>query len=137
MIDKSHPKWRDAERRLQREVIVWLTTVRHDGQPQSSPVWFWWDGEGLVLYSMPKAAKVANIRSNPRVSAHLDDDGQGEDVVTFDATAEITQDPVKAHDEAYLEKYRKLIADLGYDEQRFAREYSVGIRIVPTRARLW
>jgi PPOX class probable F420-dependent enzyme len=137
MIDKSHPKWRDAETRLQREVILWLTTVRGDGQPQSSPVWFLWDGDAFLIYSMPQAGKVSNIRSNPNVAAHLSDDGQGEDVVTFDATAEITQDPVKAHDEKYVEKYRKLIADLGYDEERFAREYSVGIRIVPTRARLW
>ena len=137
MIDKSHPKWRDAEERLRREVILWLTTVRGDGQPQSSPVWFLWDGDGLQVYSMPSAKKVSNIRGNPKVSAHLSDDGQGEDIVTFEATAEIPADPVKAQNEAYVEKYRKLIADLGYDEKRFAREYSVSIRLVPTRARMY
>jgi Pyridoxamine 5'-phosphate oxidase len=34
---------RPAER-LAIEPIVWLTTAGADGQPQSSPVWFHWDG---------------------------------------------------------------------------------------------
>jgi len=137
MIDKSHPKWRDAERRLRHEPILWLTTVRGDGQPQSSPVWFLWDGDGFLVYSMPAAKKVANIRGNPKVSAHLSDDGQGGDVVTLEGTAEITADRVKAADPAYVEKYRQMIIDLGYDIEGFAKEYSTAIRIVPTRARMW
>jgi PPOX class probable F420-dependent enzyme len=137
MLDKSHPKWRDAEARLNREVIVWLTTVQGHGQPQSSPVWFRWDGEAFMVYSMPRAGKVANIRDHPQVSVHLNDDGTGGDIVTMDATAQITADPVGEHDSAYVDKYRKRIADLGYDPERFAREYSVALRIVPSRARLW
>ncbi len=38
------------EARLREEVIVWLTTVRSDGQPQSVPVWFLWDGEYVEKY---------------------------------------------------------------------------------------
>ena len=137
MIDTSSPKWPHVEERLRTEVVLWLTTVRPDGQPQSSPVWFLWDGAAFLMYSMPSAGKVGNVRANPRVSVHLSDDGRGEDVATFDATAEITADPVKEHDAAYVQKYRQLIADLGYEVERFARAYATGIRIVPTRARMW
>jgi PPOX class probable F420-dependent enzyme len=137
VIDRGDPKWPHVEERLKSETIMWLTTVRRDGQPQSSPVWFLWDGEAFLMFSMPSASKVANVRANPRVSVHLSDDGQGEDVVTFEATAEVTADPVQEHDPAYVEKYRQLIADLGYEIEPFARAYSTGIRIVPTRARVW
>ena len=137
MLDKSHPKWRDAEERLRKEPILWLTTVREDGQPQSSPVWFWWDGDALLVYSMPSAGKVANIRGHPAVSVHLSDDGQGGDIVTMEGTAEITRDPVAQHEGTYVGKYRQMIVDLGYDNQRFAKEYSTEIHIVPGRARLW
>ena len=33
-----------ALRRLQTELIGWLTTINPDGQPQASPIWFVWDG---------------------------------------------------------------------------------------------
>ncbi len=46
--------------------MIWLTTVRSDGQPQSVPVWFLWDGETFVVYSRPGQQKLKNIGSNAR-----------------------------------------------------------------------
>lgn len=40
MLDLDSPAGAKADRRLRSEQILWLTTVRADGQPQSSPVWF-------------------------------------------------------------------------------------------------
>jgi Pyridoxamine 5'-phosphate oxidase len=48
VLDPSKPAHAHAERRLRTEPIVWLTTVRADGRPQSSPVWFLWDGDGYL-----------------------------------------------------------------------------------------
>ena len=36
--------------RLSADLIVWLTTVDASGQPQSTPVWFWWDGSTFLIY---------------------------------------------------------------------------------------
>ena len=44
-LDTTDPKDAHAAERLASEIPVWLTTVNDQGQPQSSPVWFWWDGE--------------------------------------------------------------------------------------------
>ena len=33
--------------RLTGEGVGWLTTAAANGQPQSSPVWFIWDGASL------------------------------------------------------------------------------------------
>src|SRR4029450_13438017 len=92
MARKPTPeKMAHADGRLRREVIVWLTTVRGDGQPQSSPVWFLWDGRTTLIHSLPGSQKVPNIRRNPRVSLHLNDDGAGGDVVSIEGTATIAE----------------------------------------------
>ena len=57
---------RCAVERLERELILWLTTVTPAGQPQTSPVWFLWaDGEILRLTAAPTRRGLANIRANP------------------------------------------------------------------------
>ncbi len=61
-----------GERRLHDEQLVWITTVRVDGQPQASPVGFMWDGTRFLTLSQPGAVKVTNLRHNPEVALHLD-----------------------------------------------------------------
>jgi general stress protein 26 len=77
LLDPSKPAHVRAEQRLRSETIAWLTTVRADGQAQSSPVWFLWDGESFLVYSQPHVQKVRNLAANPKVSLHLGDDGAG------------------------------------------------------------
>ena len=72
MLDPSKPAHARAQQRLRSEQIAWLTTVRADGQAQSSPVWFLWDGQTFLLYSQPGAPKVRNLAANPdRVREYL------------------------------------------------------------------
>jgi hypothetical protein len=39
--------------------------------------------------------------------------------------------------EAYADKYRQLITEMGAEPEPFAREYSTAIRITPTRRRVY
>jgi PPOX class probable F420-dependent enzyme len=138
VLDPSKPAHADADRRLRSEPIVWLTTVRADGQAQSTPVWFLWDGDSFLLYSQPGAQKVRNLAAHPKVSLHLNDDGAGEDVVTFEGTASLEPDTPRADRvEGYLAKYRAAIEALGYEPGPFARTYATAIRVRPTRVRVW
>ncbi|HEV3398549.1 MAG TPA: nitroreductase/quinone reductase family protein, partial [Actinomycetes bacterium] len=89
MLDPSNPAHARADRRLRSEPVAWLTTVRADGQAQSTPVWFLWDGDTFLVYSQPDAPKVGNVTANPKVSLHLNDDGAGDDVVTFEGAATV------------------------------------------------
>src|SRR5450759_2140851 len=91
MIDTKTEAGARAEGRLRDEVMIWLTTVRSDGQPQSSAVWFLWDGDTFLIYSQPRAPKLRNIAGQPRVSLHLDGDGRGGDIVTIDGVAAIDE----------------------------------------------
>ena len=76
-------------RRLADEGVGWLTTAGAGGQPQSSPVWFVWDGASLWLRSQAQAGKVRNIKANPRVAFHLADDGNGGDIITIEGLASL------------------------------------------------
>jgi F420H(2)-dependent biliverdin reductase len=59
--------------RLEREKNAWLCTVRPDGSPHVTPVWFvyrsemWWIGSGA------RNVKVRNVAAEPRVSLALED----------------------------------------------------------------
>lgn len=125
-----------TRRRLETELIIWLTTVRGDEQPQASPVWFLWDGESFLIHSQPDRPKLRNIDRNPRVALNLDGDGRGGSIVTMEGSARVAPQAPPAHQvPEYLEKYREEIAGLGTDPEGFAADYSVAIEVRPTRVR--
>jgi PPOX class probable F420-dependent enzyme len=127
-----------ADRRLRTEQILWLTTVRADGQPQSSPVWFLWDGEALLVFSQPDAQKLRNLAGNPRVAVHLESEGTADEGVTIDGTAAVDPDaPSSNRIEEYRVKYREGIRAMGITPDELARDFSVALRIRPTRVRAW
>lgn len=119
--------------------VAWLTTVRADRQPQSSYVWFHFDGSDLLVFSQPHAAKVRNVTANPKVSFHLDGDGEGGRVVTIDAVAEIVDgdlDPARI--QAYLMKYDEAIRNqLNTTPEEIRAQFSTALRITPSRVRSW
>jgi PPOX class probable F420-dependent enzyme len=132
--DREHAH---AEARLVSEKIAWLTTVRRDGQPQSSPVWFLWRGGEIVVYSKPTTQKVRNIRANAKVAIHLRDVDEGSDIVSIEGTAEIDESyPPAAAIPEYVTKYRAMIADIKMDPDSFAKSYSVPVRIRPSKIRV-
>ena len=124
--------------RLTGEGVGWLTTAGADGQPQSSPVSFLWDGTALWLRSQAQAGKVRNIRANPRVAFHLADDGHGGNIVTIEGTASLEADLSEPLREAYFAKYGEDIRSaLQTTPEQLAADYPTTIRVTPTRTRAW
>jgi PPOX class probable F420-dependent enzyme len=125
-----------ALERLRTDRIGWLTTVTPDGQPQTFPIWFLWeDGEALV-YSDRRAKRNDNVRANPRVTLHLNDNGRGGDVVIVEGEARIDEStpPVPRH-AGYLAKYGEWITAYLTSPEEMATIYNVPLRIRPTRGR--
>jgi len=126
----------ELRQRLEKAVVIWLTTVSPEGQPQSSPVWFIVDGEELLVYSLSKAPRVRNIRANSRVALNLDTEEDGDRVTTMEGVARIdTSGPPANEVPAYLAKYRARIAGYEWTPESFARDYPVRLLIRPTRLR--
>ncbi|HSL00585.1 MAG TPA: TIGR03667 family PPOX class F420-dependent oxidoreductase [Rubrobacteraceae bacterium] len=138
MLDPTMGTGGRAERRLREEEVAWLTTVRPDGQPQSVPIWFLWDGDTFLLYSRPGQQKLKNIGQNSRVGLNLNSNARGGDVVRVEGTAEVVPGVPPANEVGeYLEKYRQAIARIGFDPDSFARAYSVALRVTPARWQVW
>jgi PPOX class probable F420-dependent enzyme len=137
-LNPENPAHAAAASRLQADPIIWLTTVARSGQPQSTPVWFLWEGGRFLIYGAAKGPKIRNIESDPRVSLHLDGDGRGGANVIFEGSATI--DPAGPRADAvpaYIGKYREFIDSYGWTPQSFADDFPHVIRVSPTRARIW
>jgi PPOX class probable F420-dependent enzyme len=136
-IDTVSESGRHAAERLANERIGWLTTVAPDGTPQVSPIWFLWDGDELLVYSL-ESPRARNVADHPLVSLNLDGNGLGGDIVIIEGTAHIDRDaPSAAENPAYVAKYLPVMNDYGWTPEWFAGRYSVPIRITPTRFRYW
>lgn len=132
MVDFTTKLGVNAVKRLQTEYVVWLTTTSSDGTPQPNPVWFYWDGESILIYSQPASAKIGNIRRNPKVSLNFNDE-EGGNITVLTGVASLDEHP--KHDSRYLEKYREHIPKIGYTAESLAATYSIQIRIVPSKLR--
>ena len=119
-------------------MIIWLTTVRPNGQPQTSPVWFLHDDGEILIYSKAGTARTANIAANPRVSLSLDGNGEGGDIVSIEGKARFdTGAPPADRMAAYREKYAGYISRNGWTPEWFGANYPTAIRIAPSRSRAW
>jgi PPOX class probable F420-dependent enzyme len=135
-----------AEQRLGEETNVWLTTVRADGQPQTTPVGFVWDGKTFLIVTEPGSPKVRNLRGNPKVALHLDfeKDPKGGGVLTLEGVATVDFAPQGepaqlSEDEraAYLDRHLDAIRSVGLTPAEAFAHYSAVIRVTPTRVRFY
>ena len=123
-------------RLLQEEKIAWLTTVRADGMPLPTPIWFWWDGETFLIWSQPQAQKLRNIAHNSNVALNFNTDPTGEVYAVFLGSAQIDPQPAPvAVRQAFLRKYHDDIQMIGFTEEKMSAEFSVLIRVTPARVR--
>jgi PPOX class probable F420-dependent enzyme len=70
MIDVNHPK---VQKILQSKTLAYLATIGSHGEPQSSPMWFLWDGEYIKFTHTTTRQKYQNIQGDPRVSISISD----------------------------------------------------------------
>jgi PPOX class probable F420-dependent enzyme len=119
--------------RLKKDLVIWLATCGRDGSPHVLPVWFLWDGDTFLIYSVP-GQKVRDIEANPNVALHLNTDPEGEDVVRVQGTAKVMpQQPPAYQVPSYVRKYREQIKGFGWTPKVFSEQYHVAVRVRPTR----
>ena len=122
-----------ALQHLEKDTVVWLTTVSPTGPPHAVPVWFWWDGKQFVIYSIP-GQKIRDIQSNANVELHLNTDRGGDRVHRFEGRAEIVKNAPPAYRVGkYIAKYRERIKSYGWTPKGFSDQYHVALRVKPNR----
>lgn len=127
-----------VQKRLDQEELIWLTTVRGDGQPQTSLVWFLLENGEILVYSKKDTIRQENVVANPRVSMNLNSDSDGGSVVSIEATARLDPDAPRASENPpYLGKYLERIEGNGWTPDSFSSDYPVPIRFSVDRIRSW
>src|SRR5690348_14995272 len=96
---------------LERPLFAHLATVRPDGSPQTSVMWFFWDGEVLRFTHTKGRQKFANLEQEPRVAIsvvdpedgyrYLEIRGRVESIEDDDAEATFYQALQKRYDNVY------------------------------------
>jgi PPOX class probable F420-dependent enzyme len=122
--------------RLNQEEVIWMTTVRRDGQPQSSVVWFLIEGNEILIYSKKGTIRNDNIVANPKVSLNLNSTPLGGSVVTLEGTARLDPEAPRASENPpYLGKYLERITSYKWTPESFSNDYPTPIRIEIDRVR--
>jgi PPOX class probable F420-dependent enzyme len=139
MFDPANEFHRRILERLESDRVIWLTTVSPSGQPQPSPVWFWWNGEEFLVYS-GATGRIANLRANPKVALNLDSEPENglEQITIIEGVARVDPStPPPGQMPGYLERYDRLITGIGLDRESFSEHYRFPIWIRPLKVRGW
>lgn len=62
-----------SDPRLQTDKNMWLASVRPDGRPHLTPIWFAIHNDKWYFVTEPTSVKVRNLQQNARVSLALED----------------------------------------------------------------
>lgn len=85
-----------------------LTTVMPDGQPQSTVVWFDYDGTHINVNSALGRQKDRNMRANPKVTLFVMDQGNPYRWIEIRGEVdEITQEGALEHIDALARRYTR------------------------------
>ena len=110
---------------LERPLFAHLATVRPDGAPQSSVMWFAWDGSRIRMTHTRTRQKFANLADEPRVALSIADPEDGYRYVEVRGRVEAIED-----DDDKASFYKAL-------QSRYGEDYEVtdvDVRIVITVA---
>lgn len=70
-----------------------LSTVRKDGRPHVTPIWFDLDNDDLIFNTHIDTVKYKNMERDPRVSIAIDDQKPPYSYVVVEGTASFDTDP--------------------------------------------
>lgn len=103
--------WEEAREHLERSRIFWLTTVRADGRPHTTPVIAVWHDEAVYFCTGPDEQKARNLEGSRHCTLTTGTNSldEGLDLV-------IEGQAVRVHDEHRLEVIaRAYLAKYGHD----------------------
>lgn len=113
-----------------------LSTLKPDGAPRTSAVWFALEGDAIIISTPASRPKARNARNDARVSFIVDTRERPYRGVAIEGIAEVIEDPVRQSMRAIAERYLgpALPEEM---EQRIAGAERVMLRITPSRIRPW
>ena len=95
---------------LKSKALAHVATIGPDGEPQSNPVWFDWDGRHVLFSQTKTRQKYKNVQRDPHVALSIVDPSNPFRYLEIRGTvSKIEEDPEKRFINAMSKKYT------GYD----------------------
>lgn len=115
-----------------------LAYIGLDGDPRVIPIGYVWTGSQIAMFTVPKAAKVAALERNPRVSITVDTEGFPPRVLLIRGAASLAL--VDGVPDQYVEASRRVVPQDQFDAWeagvRALYDQMVRITIEPDWAKL-
>ncbi len=103
MADLNNSK---VQKILHSKQCAHLATIGPDGAPESSPMWFLWDGEYIKFTHTTTRKKYRNIQRDPRVAVSITDVDDPYIAAEFRGRIErIEEDPTGAFYDTLAQRY--------------------------------
>ena len=103
MVDLQNPR---VQKILHSKQFAHVATIRPDGSPQSSPMWFVWDGAYIQFTHATNRQKYRNIRRDPRIAVPITDVDDPYTYAEFRGVVErIEEDPGGVFYETLAKRY--------------------------------
>ena len=82
---------------LRSKTLAHVATIGPDGEPQSTPVWYTWDGSRVRISQVERQQKLKNLRREPRVAlSFVDPENPGRNIELRGRVEREEPDPDKA-----------------------------------------
>jgi len=94
----------ETQRFLEEMPNLILATIRRDGSPQMSPLWYLWRDGRFTISTVTWTAKWKNLQRDARCSVCIDDPGTGQMVVAY-GSAELVVNDVRSATHQLVAKY--------------------------------
>jgi len=108
---------------LDKVALAHVATINDDGTPQTTPVWFRYDGQHIEINSARGRKKDRNLRANPRVALSIvDPDNHYRYLEVRGEVVKITEDGADESIDALAKRY------LGKDKYPFRQPGEVRVR---------
>ena len=137
-LDLDDPKHARADDKLRHEIALWLTTVTPDGQPQSTPDLVPVGRLDVPVLQPAGPAEAPQHRGEPEGCPCI---WSGTRTRRTSSRSRAWRRWIRPRrrrmpSPSYLEKYRSAIDGFGWTPASMAADYSVAVRVTPTRFRI-
>jgi PPOX class probable F420-dependent enzyme len=124
----------EREAFLSRPRLGILTTLRDDGSPVATPVWFEWDGQRVRVFSSATSAKIRRLERDPRATLVVVNDlDEPEAWVAFDGEMSISSDGALELAERLAQRYWDMTIDEHKRSVDSWRKASTSLRVLELR----
>lgn len=113
---------------LAAPALAHVATIGPDGAPQSTPVWFDWDGANLLLALAPDRQKMRNLNRDPRLAVSIVDPTNPFRYLEIRGRVTFQSDPDQSVLKRLVHKYT------GSDDLSWVDGERIIVVIEPTRA---